>query len=318
MTKLKTLTIIIPFFNESGSISIFIEQLKPVLLNLQKKINCKILFVNNGSTDRSLITVKALIQSKFFSSVPIGILTLTRNFGYETALIAGLTHASSDYYCFCDSDGEDPVELITSFLESMERGYTIAIGIRKGRFEPHSTKVFRRIAYAFLSKVSDDPFLRNAGNFSMFNEIVRMAILKENQHFPFIRATFSRCGFPIHEIVHNRNRRIAGKSNFRNLNLLKFALAGFLTTTTWPLRFVVYLSIFSITAIIVLQIMSSKPIDLEIIFYLEFFLFSAVVSIYMARIYKNIVNKPLFYVNWLESESRNQYRWKTGGINGSV
>jgi hypothetical protein len=147
----------------------------------------------------------------------------------------------------------------------------------------------------------------------MFNEVVRLAILSENRHFPFIRATFSRCGFPIHEIVHNRNKRIAGQSKFRNLNLLKFALAGFLTTTTWPLRLVAYLSIFSIAAIIVLQNVVPNQVNLEVFLYLEFFLFSSVFSIYIARIYKNVINKPLFYVNWLESESRNRYRWKSSG-----
>jgi len=316
MIKPKTLTIIIPFFNESGSISIFVEQLKPILLNLQKNIKCKLLFVNNGSTDGSLDIVKKLIQTKFFSLIPIGVLTLPRNFGYETALIAGLTHAKSDYYCFCDSDGEDPVEIIPRFLESIKKGYAISIGIRRGRFEPNSTKIFRRIAYNFLSKVSDDPFLRNAGNFSMFNEVVRLAILSENKHFPFIRATFSRCGFPIHEIVHDRNKRIAGQSKFRNLNLLKFALAGFLTTTTWPLRFVAYMSIFSIAAIIVLQSVVSQHVNLEAFLFFEFFLFSSIFSIYIARIYKNVINKPLFYVNWLESESRNGYRWKSSGLDG--
>lgn len=318
MKKLQTLTLIIPFFNESASISSFIEQLKPILLVLQKSVRCKILFVNNGSTDESLDIVKKLIQSKFFSSIPIGVLTLSRNFGYETALIAGLTHASSDYYCFCDSDGEDPVEIIPLFLESIKSGYSIAIGIRKGRFEPTSTKIFKRIAYNFLSKVSDDPFLRNAGNFSMFNEVVRLAILSENRHFPFIRATFSRCGFPIHEIVHHRNKRISGKSKFRNLSLLKFALAGFLTTTTWPLRFVAYLSIFSAAAILVLQSLFSKHANLELFLYLEFLLFSSVFSIYIARIYKNVINKPLFYVNWLESESRNRFIWKSRGLNEST
>jgi glycosyltransferase involved in cell wall biosynthesis len=317
MKKSQTLTIIIPFFNESASISIFIEQLKPILLNIQKSVKCKILFVNNGSTDGSLDIVKKQIQFKSFSSIPIGVLTLSRNFGYETALIAGLTHASSDYYCFCDSDGEDPVEIIPLFLESIKSGYAIAIGIRKGRFEPTSIKIFRRIAYNFLSKVSDDPFLRNAGNFAMFNEVVRSAILSENGHFPFIRATFSRCGFPIHEIVHDRNKRIAGQSKFRNLSLLKFALAGFLTTTTWPLRLVAYLSICSAAAILVWQSVLPKKLNLEVFLYIEFFLFSSVFSIYIARIYKNVINKPLFYVNWLESESRNRYSWKSSGINES-
>jgi ammonia channel protein AmtB len=151
----------------------------------------------------------------------------------------------------------------------------------------------------------------------MFNQAVRLAILSENKHFPFIRATFSRCGFPIHEIVHDRNKRISGQSKFRNLNLLKFALAGFLTTTTWPLRFVAYMSIFSIAAIIVLQSVISQHVNLEAFLFFEFFLFSSIFSIYMARIYKNVINKPLFYVNWLESESRNGYRWKSSGLDES-
>ena len=120
-------------------------------------------------------------------------------------------------------------------------GNQIAIGIRRKRIESVVTKSFRTLSYSILSRLGDDPFRKNAGNFSMFSKVARDAILIENNSYPFLRSTLSRTGYRIEEFPHNRNPRIDGKSKYRKISLLKFAIAGFMTTTTWPLRFVSYL-----------------------------------------------------------------------------
>ncbi len=310
MTKKPSLTIVIPVFNEELVIERFLLQLKTALQELSVRQECRILIVNNGSTDKSLeiITREALEIPSF------GVLTLTRNFGYETALIAGLTHSYSETYALCDADGEDPLTLLLDFQKQILLGKEIAIGIRRNRFEGRITRSFRQFSYKILSILSDDPFRKNAGNFSMFSRQVRNAILAENNSFPFLRSTLSRTGYSTAEFVHDRNPRIDGKSKYRKFALLKFAIAGFMTATTWPLRFISYAAILNMLAFITYlsaSFFSTSTLE-ENWFYFFLVLFSSteiviflgVIALYLARIYKNSLGRPLFYVDWTKSWAR--------------
>jgi dolichol-phosphate mannosyltransferase len=301
MDKIETkLTILVPIYNEELVIERFLSQLIPVVQKLDSIQKCHLVFINNGSTDSSLELLKKLNDS----SSNYGILSLARNFGYETALIAGLTHTDSDYYALCDGDGEDPVEMLLRFQQSILVGNQIAIGIRKNRVESLITKTFRNLSYGILSRLGDDPFRKNAGNFSMFSRVVRNAILTENNSYPFLRSTLSRTGYKLEEFPHNRNPRIDGKSKYRKISLLKFAIAGFMTSTTWPLRFVAYMgginSMLAVPYFLFNAKNSNKYFSQNILLLvsLETLTFLGVVSLYLARIYKNSLGRPLYYVDW--------------------
>lgn len=305
---MKTLTIVIPVYNEELVLERFVSGLEDIVSRLQKENECNILFVNNGSTDLSFeLLKKCAIRFENF-----GILSLTRNFGYETALIAGLTHAPGDIFALCDADGEDPFELLLHFQNALQMGYEIAIGIRKNRHEKATTRAFRLLSYRILSRLSDDPFKRNAGNFSMFSSTVRNAILQENLSFPFLRSTLSRSGYRTMEFPHDRNARIDGKSKYRKISLFKFAIAGFMTATTWPLRFVAYMAvlnaaIFTFGCLFVFFPTSgfTRYKDFSILFFLTQISVSlGLIALYVARIYKHSLGRPLFYIDWKNSFSQ--------------
>lgn len=303
--KETTLTIIVPIFNEELVIEKFLSQLNPVVKDLRKNQSVRVLFVNNGSTDSSL----ELLLQKASELEDFGILTLARNFGYETALVAGLTHADGHFFALCDGDGEDPVSLLIEFQNSIMAGNQIAIGIRRKRIESVVTKSFRTLSYSILSRLGDDPFRKNAGNFSMFSKVARDAILIENNSYPFLRSTLSRTGYRIEEFPHNRNPRIDGKSKYRKISLLKFAIAGFMTTTTWPLRFVSYLGGLNFIGIAGYMFALATGHGQAQINYIlltlgwELLGSVGVISLYLARIYKNSLGRPLFYVDWNESHA---------------
>ena len=311
LTNLR-LTLVVPFYNESQILNQFLDQLIPVKDSLNERVDCQVLFVDNGSSDESF--QKIMSRKRELGSFHV--LRLTRNFGYENALIAGLTHAEGDLFAICDSDGEDPVLLLNNFLDGIEEGFEIAIGIRRKRFESRGIQFFRFASYKVLSKLSDDPFRANAGNFSMFTDKVRQAILLENKSFPFLRSTFYRSGYACKEYPHNRNPRIGGRSKYRRLNLLRFAIAGFLTATTSPLRFVAYsasllsfnLLLFSILTFFTSQNQSVTSMEsiLITLFLIHFLIFSGISSLYLARVYKEALNRPIFYVEWLKSFSSNE------------
>jgi dolichol-phosphate mannosyltransferase len=310
---MKTLTIVVPVYNEELVLERFIPGLVEIVSRLQEKNECSVLFVNNGSTDSSL----ELLRNSAPNFENFGILSLTRNFGYETALVAGLTHAPGDVFALCDSDGEDPFELLLDFQNALINGYEIAIGIRKNRHEAGITRAFRLLCYRILSKLSDDPFKQNAGNFSMFSSAVKTAILSENLSFPFLRSTLSRTGYSAMEFPHDRNPRIDGKSKYRKISLMKFAIAGFMTATTWPLRFVSYLAAFNALVFVVcwflnifVTIAFTNYLDSLALFLLTEIGFSlGVISLYIARIYKNSLGRPLFYVDWKNSYQQGKLKF---------
>jgi glycosyltransferase involved in cell wall biosynthesis len=298
--KLETLTIIIPVFNEYKSLPTFSSKLDKDLKLMVEKIKINIVFVNNGSTDGSL----AFIRDFKFSNIESGVISLTRNFGYEVALLAGLESLNSDIYCLLDADGEDPSDLLIDFFDAIQsRDFEIAIGIRGKRHESLITRMFRKISYFLLSKISDEPFWRDAGNFSMFTKSVRNAIVLEKSTFPFLRSRLAASGYSAKFIKYDRMPRIEGKSNFRRFSLLKFAVAGFLTTTTWPLRAIFYsLGLSFVLLGFYLYFPESDISRLSTVFLSAVILCDiAFISLYIARIYKDTRIKKLYQIDWNRS-----------------
>lgn len=311
--KPRSLCIVIPIFNEELALPYFLDALQPIIEKLRKKLDVIVIFVNNGSTDGSV----DIINSTDMGEINSAILTLTRNFGYEAGLIAGLTFVTSDCYCLIDADGEDPAHLLLDFLVSIESGNEIAIGLRQLRVESKLLQSFRRLGYKVLARISDDPFTVSAGNFSMFNSKVRNSILIENSSYPFLRATVSRTGFKTEYFPHNRNPRLDGRSNFNKFGLLKFAVAGFMTTTTWPLRMAAYslglmlpLGLSALVSSIIFDFSSTAGIVQNFSIFLFLSTQSVnigIIAIYVARVYKNSLGRPLFYVDWHQSYATKKF-----------
>jgi glycosyltransferase involved in cell wall biosynthesis len=312
------LSIIVPVFNEELLLHRFRDLLYPTLVELKKSIDVQVCFVNNGSTDSSL---KILSDTDFLPDIACAVITLSRNFGYETALIAGLTHSDSELFCLLDADGEDDPVLMLNYLSEIYRGSDVVQGIRRKRFESVGTRWFRSFSYLVLSRLSDDSFIRNGGNFAMFTRRVRDAILAENVSFPFLRSTFSRCGYSTFLVPYDRLPRIDGKSKYRKFSLLKFALAGFLTTTTFPLRLISYFGILSVPFVFLVSGLryffpsSSTPLLTISIIVTEILLSLGLISLYLARIYKETLGKPLFYVDWCSSFSTSDFVLKKHNTN---
>jgi len=309
----KSLGLILPVYNEAGSLPKMCDALLQILPKMQSGISVEACFVNNGSTDESL----EILLNYDFGTMPVGILSLSRNYGYESALVAGLNFTNFDVYSLVDADGEDPVEILPSFLDQILSGEDLVLGIRGMRHESKFTQVFRRLSYLFLSKVSDEPFTPNSGNFSMFRKNVRDAILVENKVYPFLRATLSRVGLSPKKIAHDRNPRIDGRSKHRHISLYRFAILGFMTSTTWPLRFISYISAFlvSLGALnfllfrIIFQNKGGGLIDFDALFNLFVLIAISIIGLYLARVYKYTIGRPLYYVDWSNSYESNGFQF---------
>ena len=225
------LGIIFPIFNEQEVIAQFLAQLDQAIEKISNDVKIVFVAIDNGSTDS---TLEILLNAKI-RNAEMQIVSLTRNFGYEIAFEVGLREFDFDFYCLLDADGEDPVDLLPSFLDALKEGNDVAYGLRQFRHESRFNQLFRKIFYRVLRKIADDPFRVDVGEFSMFTSQVRNALITEKSSYPFWRSSISRTGFKSKSFPHERNPRLGGQSQHNKVRMLKFAFIGVLSTTTWPL-----------------------------------------------------------------------------------
>jgi glycosyltransferase involved in cell wall biosynthesis len=305
---MKKLTILCPVYNEEVCIPLFIEQVKKIEMQLSGRYVVDIFFSNNASTDSTLTVLKK--NSEIYNN--IFFFTLSKNFGYQNSLQFALKHITGDIFVIIDVDGEDPVVMILEFLDKYEKGYDIVYGKREDRVENYFIKNLRKLFYRILKIFSDDEIILDMAEFSLFTNEVRLSILDENNSFPFIRSAISRVGYNKVAVSYKRNKRISGKTNYNFLTMLKFAVAGILSATTFPLRLPIYIFPFWLFYVfyVIYNLSIDKRLDnwnlfliVSIIFILTILIFSA---LYLARTYKNIMSRSSAYIIKNKSKIKQQ------------
>lgn len=295
---MKELTILCPVYNEEECIPIFIKKIKEIEKELANKYSLTIFFSNNSSTDNTYDILKKysqIYQNIFF-------FTLSKNFGYQNSLQYTLNNVTGDIFFIIDVDGEDPIEMIFDFLQKYESGYDIIYGKRIDRVENYFIKNLRKLFYRILKIFSDDETILDMAEFSLFTDEVRLSIIDENNSFPFIRSSIARVGFNKTALHYTRNKRITGKTKYSFIRMSKFAIAGILSATTFPLRLPIYIFLFWLIYLlyIIYDLAVNNKMDslsffllVSITFILLILVFS---SLYLARIYKNNLNRPSAYI----------------------
>ena len=302
MKKPNLISIICPVFNEEKTIPIFYERIVKVFDLLKNKYDFELLFTNNRSTDQSLELIK-----RYHKKDPrIKVLTLSRNFGYQSSVLSGLKYVQGDAIFIIDVDCEDPPELLPKFLNKWEEGYDIVYGIRKKRQESQVLQLMRKLFYRLNKLISDFEVILDMAEFSLFTRYVRDIILSNQNTFPFIRSEIAYIGLNRTGIVYDRGKRVAGKSNYNFFQMFPFAVAGLLTSSTFLLRLPLYifpfLTIFNLFPILAPWISVKSAIFIILTInsvYISFFI--AVACLYIARIYHNNVRRPLFIIDWKNS-----------------
>jgi dolichol-phosphate mannosyltransferase len=287
------ITVICPVYNEEKTIPIFYERVLGLFSKLEATHLCNLLFVDNCSSDRSLQIIRDL-RSR---DPRVFYLGLSINSGYQKSMEAGLRNAVGDFFAIVDVDLEDPPEMIADFVDLQKEGYDIVYGERIDRSEGYLVKTMRKIFYRVTRFVSDEHFFVDMAEFCLMTEEVRDAILQDASSFPFIRASIGRVGFVYKGIPYKRHPRVAGKSNFNFSRMAMFAVAGILSSSTLPLRSMVYtFPLFALIALLsVLGLVPAAAFYYTALFYLAIGLMF--VSIYTGRIYKNGLGRPnAFYI----------------------
>ena len=292
------LSLLVPVYDDQDEVVPFYERALPALEALPGLDSWELLFLNDGSTDATLERILSLRAR----DPRVKALTLSRNFGYHANIFAGLSHAEADLYAVIHVDCEDPPELLADFLREIRSGSQVAYGIRSQRDEAAPLTWLRGLFYHVNSWVSDSPTILWMAEFVMFTRAVREGVLEPKTPFPFLRTEIAHVGLKAAGVPYARARRRRGRSHYNLYTLTVFAIGGFLASSTFPLRMVLYLAAalgFGVPALaLVLRLSLRDTAYLSMVLLFYFCLVSlSMLALYLARTYKNGVGRPLFVVD---------------------
>lgn len=229
---MKSITIMIPAYNEAP----VLDKLHDRLDNLAKTVTdykLEFLFINDGSTDDTL----SLIKQMAHKDRRISYINLSRNFGKEIAMAAGIDHVTSDALVIIDADLQDPPELIPNMIKLWEEGYDDVYAKRQSRDgETWFKKFTSKLYYLLLQKLTRVSIQKDTGDFRLLDKRVVEAIRQFRESQRNAKAIFSQVGFNKKEILYDRDPRVAGETKWSYPKLVDLAISGITSFTTAPLR----------------------------------------------------------------------------------
>lgn len=235
MLKNKLLSIVVPLYNEAGIIATFHQRLTAVLDTLS--LASEIIYVNDGSVDTSV----TLLQSLKIKDPRIGIVDLSRNFGKEIALSAGLDHTHGDAVIVIDADLQDPPELIPKLIEQWQQGYDVVFAKRISRAgESWAKKSSAQLFYRLLGKISSIQIPVDTGDFRLLSRRTVEALRHLRETHRYMKGLFSWVGFPQIAVPYERDARFGGESKFNYWKLWNLAIEGITSFSIAPLKFATY------------------------------------------------------------------------------
>lgn len=234
-----TLSLVAPVFNEEEVVSGFLAKVNHVF-EKHSSIALELIFVNDGSQDA---TLERLLEHQRLDH-RIKIIDLSRNFGKEAALTAGLEAATGQVIVPIDVDLQDPPELILEMIEKWQQGYEVVLARRVNRdSDTWAKRSSAKWFYSLHNKMSDIHLPENVGDFRLMDQRVVEAIKELPESKRFMKGLFAWVGFRTTYVDYVRQGRLAGSSKFNGWNLWNFALEGITSFSTDPLRIWTYLGL---------------------------------------------------------------------------
>ena len=235
----KLISVIVPAFNEEEVIHAFHSRMSEVFDRLPG-YRCEMIFVDDGSVD----STRRLIMELAASDPRVCAVALSRNFGKEAAMTAGLDVSKGDAVAIFDVDLQDPPELLLDFVENWEKGFDVVYAKRTRR--DGETWLKKATAAAFyrvirrLSRVSIPP---DTGDCRLMTRRVVEQLVRLREHHRFMKGLFAWVGFPSVAVEYRRDPRVAGATKFNYWKLWNFALDGLMSFSSWPMRVWSYIGV---------------------------------------------------------------------------
>jgi dolichol-phosphate mannosyltransferase len=298
------ISVVIPLLNESKLVDRLLED---VFANLKKTgERFEVICVDDGSTDTTLLK---LINFKGKNN-ELKIISLSRNFGLQAAMTAGLEFAKGDFVVMMDGDFQDPPELLPVLYEKITQNKAdIVTAVRDQRNEKFARKMYITIFHRIFSRITEGQQVPNAGNFCIMNRKAHQAVLQfseKNRYLPGIR---NFIGFKHEFIVFDRPDRLEGKGKMSRKKLFALAADAIYSFSKWPIRICLYLGLGGVVIFfgafvytLVSKFLGLAPIGWSSMFLaISFFgsvqlTFLGIIGEYIYRIFKEVQNRPVYFI----------------------
>ncbi|NND73352.1 MAG: glycosyltransferase family 2 protein [Rhodothermales bacterium] len=305
MTDRQSIAIIIPVYNEEAVLPALIEQLNE--FRSSRPVIDNIIFVDDGSEDNSAEIICELTAG----TSGYTLLRLSRNFGHQLAITAGINAATADAAVIMDADLQDPLHVLDDMILEWQNGYDVVYGIREDRHgESFLKKKTAELFYSVFKKVANIDAPRNVGDFRLVSRKVMDAFAQIREQQPFVRGLMSWVGFRQTGVTYTRPERAAGRSKYSFRKSWNLAIDGIISFSDRPLRYAVRLGLLVSTLSILglVWIVAEKFFDsgtipgwASIIFAAFFFgglqlFFLGIVGEYLARVYAEVKGRPRYIV----------------------
>lgn len=298
------ISVVIPLLNESNLVTQLVEE---VFLNLKNTgEEFEIVCIDDGSTDS---TLQKLLDFKNRNE-ELKVISLSRNFGLQPALTAGLEYAKGDFVVMMDGDFQDPPELISVLFEKIKTTKAdIIYAVREQRNEKIGRRIYTNIFHRIFSSIAEGQQVARAGNFCMINRKALLAILRfseRNRYLPGIR---NYIGFKHDFIVYDRPERLKGEAKMSRQKLFALAADAIYSFSKWPVKACLYLGLvgififlFAIVYTLISKSFGFAPIGWSSMFLAVSFFgsvqltFLGLIGEYVYRIFKEVQNRPIYFV----------------------
>lgn len=312
---MKKISISIPAYNEEDNIFAFYEQISKYISEEISGYEFEFIFVDDGSKDRTISLVRELERK---DSRIIGV-ELSRNYGKEIAMAAGFDYASGDAVITMDADLQHPFASIKEMIQLWEMGYQDVYGRRTARHGESKLKAFfSNTYYRILNSMTKERVLANVGDFRLLDRQVVEALKQIKEYSRYTKGLYEWVGFRKVEFQFEATERFAGETKWNFASLIKLAIEGLTSYTTAPLKlstffgFIVSLAaLLYVVFVLVDTIINGIPgtgiptITISVLFLGGIQLISlGIIGEYLGRIFIEVKNRPLYFVNEKRIESK--------------
>jgi len=301
----ESISVVVPVYNEEAVLAEFHQRLGAALDGAAER--AEIVYVNDGSRDGSM----ARLVELHAADPRVAVVDLSRNFGKEIAMSAGLDHASGDAVIVIDADLQDPPELIPEMIRAWREGYDIVLMRRRSRAqESWLKKATARAFYRAIGRIGSIDIPEDVGDFRLLSRRAVQSLRRFPERSRFMKGLFAWIGFPCRELEYDRDGRFAGDTKWNYWRLWNFALEGITSFSVAPLKLASYLGFatalvafayggyFIVKTLVFGDVVRGFPTLIAVILFLGGLQLMAlgIIGEYLARMFIEVKQRPLYLV----------------------